>query len=110
MVFAAHSLASKKPVRTTVVGENEDEVDQGVLRAEVGVLVAIGTGLSAGVGALEISTVMTLFFCYSTLYIYYTGDGLESHHEAKRKMLKDRRKSEGKRKDGQRASDTTEQA
>ncbi len=56
------------------------------------ILVAIGTGLSAGIGALEITTVLTIFFCYSTLYVYYFGDGLESHHAARRKADKVRRK------------------
>ena len=56
------------------------------------ILVAIGTGISAGVEALEISTVLTVFFCYATLYVYYAGDGLESHYEAQRKALKQARK------------------
>lgn len=56
------------------------------------ILVAIGTGISAGVASLEIATVLTVYFCYSTLYVYYAGDGLESHHEARRKALKQARK------------------
>jgi hypothetical protein len=44
------------------------------------------------VEALEISTVLTVFFCYATLYVYYAGDGLESHYEAQRKALKQARK------------------
>lgn len=56
------------------------------------ILVAIGAGLSAGIGALEITTVLTVFFCYATLYVYYLGDGLESHYEARRKAEKERRK------------------
>ena len=58
------------------------------------ILVAIGAGLSAGIGALEITSVLTVFFCYATLYVYYLGDGLESHHEARRKAEKSRRKEE----------------
>ena len=54
---------------------------------------AIGTGISAGVAALEISAVLTVFFCYSTLYVYYVGDGLESHYEAHRKAVKQARKA-----------------
>jgi len=57
------------------------------------ILVAIGTGISAGVRALEIAAVLTVFFCYSTLYVYYRGDGLESHFEAQRKALKAARKA-----------------
>lgn len=109
VMVVQHSLALAFSLAGIVAGVQFRRALQDTFDA-LFILVAIGTGLSAGVGALEISTVMTLFFCYSTLYIYYTGDGLESHHEAKRKMLKDRRKSEGKRKDGQRASDTAEQA
>lgn len=56
------------------------------------ILVAIGTGISAGVAALEIAAVLTVYFCYSTLYVYYVGDGLESHYEARRKALKQARK------------------
>jgi hypothetical protein len=57
------------------------------------ILVAIGTGISAGVKALEIAAVLTVFFCYATLYVYYKGDGLESDFEAERKALKAARKA-----------------
>lgn len=57
------------------------------------ILVAIGTGISAGVKALEIAVVLTVFFCYSTLYVYYQGDGLESDFEAERKALKAARRA-----------------
>jgi hypothetical protein len=56
------------------------------------ILAAVGTGLAAGVQALEIAAVLTVFFCYATLYVYYLGDGLESHHEALRLALKKERK------------------
>jgi hypothetical protein len=56
------------------------------------ILVAIGTGIAAGVKALEIAAVLTVFFCYSTLFVYYLGDGLESHHQAHKKALKKARK------------------
>jgi len=36
--------------------------------------------------------VLTVFFCYATLFVYYSGDGLESHYEAQRKALKQARK------------------
>ena len=52
------------------------------------ILVAIGTGIAAGVEALEIAAVLTVFFCYATLYVYYVGDGLESHYAAYRKARK----------------------
>jgi hypothetical protein len=57
------------------------------------ILVAIGTGISAGVRALEIAAVLTVFFCYATLYVYYQGDGLESDFEAERRALKAARKA-----------------
>ena len=31
---------------------------------------------------------LTVFFCYATLYVFYMGDGLESHHEAQKKVRK----------------------
>jgi len=57
------------------------------------ILVAIGTGIAGGVQALEIAAVLTVFFCYATLYAYYLGDGLESHFEQQRKALKQARKA-----------------
>lgn len=56
------------------------------------ILVAIGTGLAAGVQALEIAAVLTVFFCYASLNVYYLGDGLESHHAAHMSALKKKRK------------------
>ena len=43
--------------------------------------------------ALEIAAVLTVFFCYSTMYVYYMGDGLEAHHSAHKKELKRQRKA-----------------
>ncbi|MGH8028897.1 MAG: hypothetical protein ACREO3_03080 [Arenimonas sp.] len=48
------------------------------------ILVAIGTGIAAGVGALEVAVVMILFFCYATVYVCCFGDGLETDHSAVR--------------------------
>jgi hypothetical protein len=56
------------------------------------ILVAIGTGIAAGVEALDIAAVLTIFFSYATLYVYYYGDGFESDYLAKRKLLKRQRK------------------
>jgi hypothetical protein len=58
------------------------------------ILVAIGTGIAAGVGALEVAAVMSLFFCYATVYVCCFGDGLESDHSANRKERKRQRKAE----------------
>jgi len=56
------------------------------------ILVAIGTGIAAGVRALEIAAVLTVFFTYATLYVYYLGDGLESDFIAQKKVIKELRK------------------
>lgn len=56
------------------------------------ILVAIGTGIAAGVRALEIAAVLTVFFTYATLYVHYFGDGLESDFIAQRKEEKLMRK------------------
>jgi hypothetical protein len=39
-----------------------------------------------------VAAVLTVFFCYATLYVYYMGDGLESHHAAHLSALKKARK------------------
>lgn len=56
------------------------------------ILVAIGTGIAAGVRALEIAAVLTVFFSYATLYVCCFGDGLEAEFAARRKADKRRRK------------------
>lgn len=58
------------------------------------ILVAIGTGIAAGVGALEVAVVMSLFFCYATVYVCCFGDGLESDFVAERKEKKRKQKAE----------------
>ena len=60
------------------------------------ILVAIGAGIAAGAHALEISAVLTVFFAYSTLYVHYFGDGLESDFQARKKAEKKRRKKESR--------------
>lgn len=56
------------------------------------ILVAIGAGIAAGVGALEIAAVLTVFFTYATFYVYYLGDGFESDFIARKKIMKRMRK------------------
>lgn len=56
------------------------------------ILVAIGVGIAAGVQALEIAAVLTVFFSYATLYVYFYGDGLESDFLARKKLEKRLRK------------------
>jgi len=93
VMVVQHSLALAFSLAGIVAGVQFRRALQDTFDA-LFILVAIGTGLSAGVGALEITTVLTIFFCYSTLYVYYVGDGLESHHEARRKAEKERKKVE----------------
>ena len=56
------------------------------------ILVAIGTGIAGGVKALEIAAILTVFFSYATVYVYFCGDGLESDYAAHRKVVKRLRK------------------
>jgi hypothetical protein len=56
------------------------------------ILVAIGTGIAAGVEALEIAAILTVFFSYTTLFVYFYGDGLQSDYDEKKKLLKRQRK------------------
>lgn len=58
------------------------------------ILVAIGTGVAAGVGALEVAVVMSIFFSYATVYVCCFGDGLESDFTAERKEQKRRKHAE----------------
>lgn len=52
------------------------------------IFVAIAVGIAAGIKALDIAVVLTVFFNYSALCVCVFGDGLESHHTAERKRLK----------------------
>ena len=58
------------------------------------IFVAIGVGIAAGVGAIEIAAVMTMFFNYATLAICLFGDGLETQHAAVRKRERQERKQQ----------------
>jgi hypothetical protein len=101
VLVVQHSLALAFSLAGIVAGVHFRRALQDTFDA-LFILVAIGTGIAAGVAALEIAAVLTMFFCYSTLYVYYVGDGLESHHEARRKMLKRARKqAEAKQPDQQ---------
>jgi hypothetical protein len=91
VLVVQHSLALAFSLAGIVAGVHFRRALQDTFDA-LFILVAIGTGIAAGIEALEIATVLTVFFCYSTLYVYYVGDGLESHHEAHRKSLKRARK------------------
>lgn len=52
------------------------------------ILVAIGAGIAAGVGALEVAAVLTVFFCYATLFLCSFGDGLHSDFKGKKKRAR----------------------
>lgn len=91
VLVVQHSLALAFSLAGIIAGVHFRRALQDTFDA-LFILVAIGTGIAAGVAALEISAVLTVFFCYSTLYVYYAGDGLESHHEARRKARKRARK------------------
>ena len=56
------------------------------------IFVAIAVGIAAGIKALDIAFVLTVFFNFATLLVCLFGDGLESHHEAQRKRERRARK------------------
>ena len=56
------------------------------------IFVAIGVGLAAGVGAVEIAIVITVFFNYVTAIICIFGDGLESKYVADKERRRQRMK------------------
>jgi len=92
VLVVQHSLALAFSLAGIVAGVHFRRALQDTFDA-LFILVAIGTGIAAGVQALEIAAILTVFFCYATLYVYYAGDGLESHFEARRKALKQARKA-----------------
>ena len=92
VLVVQHSLALAFSLAGIVAGVQFRRALQDTFDA-LFILVAIGTGISAGVKALEIAAVLTVFFCYSTLYVYYQGDGLESDFEAERRALKAARRA-----------------
>lgn len=56
------------------------------------IFVAIAVGIAAGIKALDIAIVLTVFFNFATLFVCLWGDGLESHYEARRKRERRARK------------------
>ena len=52
------------------------------------IFVAIAVGIAAGIKALDIAIVLTVFFNYSALLVCLLGDGLESQYMAEKKRLK----------------------
>ena len=52
------------------------------------IFVSIAVGIAAGIKALDIAAVITVFFTLSSLLVCIFGDGLESQHLADRKQAK----------------------
>lgn len=57
------------------------------------IFVAIAVGIAAGIKALDIAFVLTVFFNFATLLVCLFGDGLESHYETRRKRERRERKA-----------------
>jgi len=93
VLVVQHSLALAFSLAGIVAGVQFRRALQDTFDA-LFIFVAIGTGIAAGVRALEIAAVLTVFFSYSTLYVHYFGDGLESDFQAKKKEEKKRRKGQ----------------
>jgi hypothetical protein len=91
VLVVQHSLALAFSLAGIVAGVQFRRALQDTFDA-LFILVAIGTGIAAGIRALEIAAVLTVFFTYSTLYVHYFGDGFESDFQARNKAEKKRRK------------------
>jgi hypothetical protein len=91
VLVVQHSLALAFSLAGIVAGVQFRRALQDTFDA-LFILVAIGTGIAAGIRALEIAAVLTVFFTYSTLYVHYFGDGLESDFLARKKAEKKLRK------------------
>jgi len=91
VLVVQHSLALAFSLAGIVAGVQFRRALQDTFDA-LFILVAIGTGIAAGIRALEIAAVLTVFFTYSTLYVHYFGDGLESDFLARKKAEKKQRK------------------
>lgn len=87
VLVVQHSLALAFALAGIVAGVHFRRALQDTFDA-LFILLAIGTGIAAGVAALEVAAVMTVFFCYATLYVCCFGDGLQSDFLAERKQRK----------------------
>lgn len=96
VLVVQHSLALAFSLAGIVAGVQFRRALQDTFDA-LFILVAIGAGIAAGVEALEIAAVLSVFFCYATLYVCCFGDGLESDFVAQRKREKQKRKAADKR-------------
>ena len=91
VMVVQHSLALAFSLAGIVAGVQFRRALQDTFDA-LFILVAIGTGIAAGIAALEIAAVLTVFFAYATLYVHYFGDGLQSDFRAQKKKRKRLRK------------------
>ena len=91
VLVVQHSLALAFSLAGIVAGVQFRRALQDTFDA-LFILVAIGTGIAAGIRALEIAAVLTVFFTYATLYVHYFGDGLESDFLARKKAEKTEKK------------------
>jgi len=91
VLIVQHSLALAFSLAGIVAGVQFRRALQDTFDA-LFILVAIGTGIAAGVAALEVAAILTMFFSYATLYVSCFGDGLEPDFVARRKAEKQKRK------------------
>lgn len=69
------------------------------------ILAAIGVGIAAGVGSMEVAVILTVFFNYATIFVCMYGDGLESQHAVQREL---RRREEKEAKEARRQAAAAE--
>lgn len=93
VLVVQHSLALAFSLAGIVAGVQFRRALQDTFDA-LFILVAIGTGIAAGVQALEIAAILTVFFSYATLYVYFFGDGLESDYLARQQEHKRQQKQQ----------------
>ncbi|MBY6205677.1 hypothetical protein [Halomonas denitrificans] len=103
VLVVQHSLALAFSLAGIVAGVQFRRALQDTFDA-LFILVAIGAGIAAGVEALEIAAVLSVFFSYATLYVCCFGDGLESDFVARRKREKRARKAAIQRAEQERAT------
>jgi len=69
------------------------------------IFLAIAAGLSAGVGALEITAVVTFFFNFATVILCLVGDGLQSVHDTQiKREKKEKKEKKRQREENERAA------
>lgn len=56
------------------------------------ILSSIGVGIAAGIKSIEIAVILTVFFNYAALGVCGLGDGLESQHAMRKKILRKNKK------------------